>query len=119
MAVNLASSLVLVHLVGVVGVLQGTLVGAAVLTPALARNMLRETGIPAREFARQALAPVVLPTVALACAAGGIVALPLDSLATLVAGALCGAAAYAVVAIQWSVSRDELRELRDLTIGRP
>jgi O-antigen/teichoic acid export membrane protein len=116
--VNLVSSLILVHVVGVVGVLQGTLIGAAVLTPALARNMLRETGIPAGEFVRRALAPVVLPTLALALAAGGIVALPLDARATLIAGALCGAAAYALVATRWSVHRGELRELRDLAIGR-
>ena len=115
---NLASSLILVRVVGVVGVLQGTLVGAAILTPALARHVLRETGVPAREFARQALAPVVLPTLALACAAGAIVALPLGSPATLVAGTLCGAAAYAVVSARWSVARGELRELRDLAIGR-
>jgi O-antigen/teichoic acid export membrane protein len=116
--VNLVSSLILVHVVGVVGVLQGTLIGAAVLTPALARNMLRETGIPAGEFVRRAVAPVVLPTLALAFAAGGIVALPLDARATLIAGALCGAAAYALVATRWSVHRGELRELRDLAIGR-
>ncbi|TML88758.1 MAG: hypothetical protein E6G06_15665 [Actinobacteria bacterium] len=106
------------HVVGVVGVLQGTLVGAAVLTPALARNVLRESGIPAGEFVRRTLAPVVLPTLALAFAAGGIVALPLGSRATLFAGALAGAAAYALVATRWSMSRGELRDLRDLAIGR-
>ena len=116
--VNLASSVILVHVVGVAGVLQGTLVGAAVLTPALARNVLRESGIPAGEFVRRALAPVVLPTLALAFAAGGIVALPLGSRATLFAGALAGAAAYALVATRWSMSRGELRDLRDLAIGR-
>jgi hypothetical protein len=117
--VNLVSSLILVHVVGIVGVLQGTLLGAAVLSLPLAREVLRETGVSGRELARHSLLPVVPPCLALVALSGTVVLLPLGDLTTLIVGASAGGAAYVFVATRWAIQRDELLELRDLVLGRP
>ena len=117
-AVNLAASVVLVHLVGTVGVFLGTLVGTVFLVVPLARSSLSDVGAGRREFVTAALRPSLAPTLALAAVAGVVVSAPLPDLVTLVAGAGLGTGAYAAVAHRWSFSPDELSGLR-ATMARP
>jgi O-antigen/teichoic acid export membrane protein len=117
-ALNLALSIVLVHVVGIVGPFQATVVACAVQAPLLLRPLLRVTGSHVSDFVRDAVWPVVLPTAALACAAGLAVLLPLPDLVTLVAGGVAALAAYLAVALRFSVDRSELGELRNLSRRR-
>ena len=81
-AVNFVASLILVHAVGIVGVLIGSLVGTALLVPMLGRSMLAEVGVRAWDFVRQAVLPVVVALLPLVAVAGAVVALPLADLPT-------------------------------------
>jgi O-antigen/teichoic acid export membrane protein len=116
--INLALSIVLVHVVGIVGPFQATVVACAVQAPLLLRPLLRVTGSDLSSFVRDALRPVVLPSAALALASGVVVVLPLSDLVTLVAGSAAGVAAYAAVAFRYSVDKVELEELRNLSRRR-
>jgi O-antigen/teichoic acid export membrane protein len=111
-AVNLAASLVLVHVTGIVGVFQATLLASAVLVPLLTRPVLRAVDSNVAGFVADAVVPTIAPTVALVAGAGAVVLLPLSDGLTLVAGTVAGLGAYALVALRWAVDRDELAELR-------
>jgi O-antigen/teichoic acid export membrane protein len=115
--VNLALSLILVHVIGIVGVFEATLIASAVMVPTLARAALRTVGSTFASFLREAVLPVLPPVAALVATAGLVVALGLTDVVTLVAGTLGGGLAYALVALRWTVHRDELAELRSL-VGR-
>jgi len=115
--VNLVLSLVLVHITGIVGVFQATLLASIVLVPALLRSVLRSVGSDLSSFLRDAVAPVLLPTAALVAVTGIAVALPLSDLPTLAVGGVLGLGAYLAFALRWSVDRNELAELRS-SIGR-
>lgn len=110
--VNLAVSLVLVRVTGIVGVFQATLLASAVLVPTLARSVLRAVGSDLGTFLRWAVVPVLLPTAALVAGAGAVVLLSLSDIVTLVVGSIVGLGAYAAVALRWAVDRAELAELR-------
>ena len=69
LAVNLAVSVLLVSRVGIIGVIWGTLAGAAVLWGPMTALFLREFGVGALEWARRVLLPVV-PAVAVQLAFG-------------------------------------------------
>ncbi|MBV9413193.1 MAG: polysaccharide biosynthesis protein [Acidimicrobiia bacterium] len=112
--VNLVMSLVLVHITGIVGVFQATLLSCLVLVPILSRSMLRAVGSDLGTFLHDAVLPVIPPAVALVLAAGAVLAAPLSDVVTLVAGALAGGLAYLAVALRFSVHRSELDELRSL-----
>jgi O-antigen/teichoic acid export membrane protein len=112
--VNLGASLVLVHVVGIVGVFQGTVIGAMVLAYPLGRATLATTKTSRQRFFGEAILPAVAPTLAMAAVAGATVALPLGDAATLAIGAITGVAAYALVAARWAVRRSEIDELRAL-----
>ena len=116
--VNLVASLVLVHVVGVVGVFQGTLIGTAFLIPPLGRSILREAGTTLRQFVRQALVPAVVPTLVLLVVAGAAVVAPLGNVLTVVLGGGVGVLAYAVAASRLSMRSGELAELRDTVFRR-
>jgi O-antigen/teichoic acid export membrane protein len=116
--VNLVASLILVHVSGIVGVFQATLIASAVLVPTLARSVLRAVGSSLSDFLHDAVLPTVRPTAALLAGAGAMVALDLSDRVTLVAGALIGLGAYAAVALRWAVDRTELAELRSLVSRR-
>jgi PST family polysaccharide transporter len=117
-AVNFVASLILVHAVGIVGVLIGSLVGTALLVPMLGRSMLAEVGVRAWDFARQAVLPVVAAVLALVVAAGAVVALPLADLPTVVLGALVGGAAYLLAASRVALEPGELGRLKETILGR-
>jgi O-antigen/teichoic acid export membrane protein len=112
--VNLGASLVLVHVVGIVGVFEGTLIGALVLAYPLGRATLAATRTSGQRFVTEAILPVVAPTVAMAVVSGATLALPLGDAATLALGAVTGIVAYALVAARWAVRRSEVDELRAL-----
>jgi O-antigen/teichoic acid export membrane protein len=113
-AVNLVASLVLVNVVGIVGVFLGTVIGAIVLAYPLGRAALATTGTSRPRFFREAVLPVVAPTLVMAAAAGATLALPLRDAPTLAIGAVTGIGAYALVAARWAVRRAEVDELRSL-----
>lgn len=116
--VNLVASVALVHALGAVGTFYGTLMGVAVLSPPLLRAVLRETEVPWRSFAAEALVPPLLPALAFALAAGSVLALPLGDLPTLALATLVGLAGASVVALKRTVRSTELRELRDVLLRR-
>ena len=115
--VNLALSLALVHAMGITGVFLATLVSAAFLVPLLGRSALEEVGVGGRQFAGEAVGRALLPIVPLAGAAGAIVALPLNDWATVIMGALIGAAAYGITAPRLALEPGELRKLKQTVLG--
>jgi O-antigen/teichoic acid export membrane protein len=118
LAVNLSASLLLVHLVGIVGVFEGTALGTAVLIPLLGRPILVEVGVSARRFLRVAVVPTVIPTAALAVVTGAVVAFHLPDLTTVIAGTLAGGAVYVVVVSRVALQPGEFRKLKEAVIGR-
>lgn len=112
-AVNLAVSLALVHVVGLVGVFIGTVASALMLLPFLSRAALHETALPLPRFVA-AVGSSVLPTLALAAVAGAAVFAPLGDGLTLVVGVPGGAAAYLLVARRFAIRPEEMAELRAL-----
>src|SRR5205814_2418235 len=118
LVVNLALSLILVHVVGMVGVFIATLVGSAVLTPPVLRAMLRAVDSNLRRFVTDSLAPALPPLTALLLVASGVVALGLRDIPTIAFGALAGGAVYLWVAKRWSLDRSEIDELKRLARRR-
>ncbi len=116
--VNFVASLLLVHVVGIVGVLLGSLIGAALLIPMLGRSMLAEVGVTARAFLRASVLPVLAAVVPLALATGAVVALPLDDWPTVVLGSVAGGAAYVLTASRVALEPGELRKLKQTMLGR-
>jgi O-antigen/teichoic acid export membrane protein len=112
--INLGLSLILVHVIGIVGVFWATLAASVVLVPVLTRAMLDAVDSTLGSFFREAVRPVILPSVVLVLAAGLVVALPLGDVVTLVGGAVAGGLAYLAVALRFAVHRDEIDELRSL-----
>lgn len=110
--VNLIASLVLVHAVGIVGCFIGSLVGTALLLPILGRAALASTGTDAATFVRRSIVPSFWPAAALAAVGGLVEALPLGDVVTLAVGVPAGLAAFAFVALRWSVSREEIAAMR-------
>jgi len=89
-----------------------------VMVPSLTRSMLRATETTLSEFLREAVVPLLAPSVALVGATGLVVALRPPDVLTLVVGAVAGGVAFAVVAVRWSMHRAEFDELRAL-VRRP
>jgi PST family polysaccharide transporter len=116
--VNLAASLVLVRVVGIVGVFQGSLIGTALLLPLLGRAMLAEVGVGLWEFVRAAILPVAACVLVLAAAAAVVVALPLSDLPTVVLGGLGGGTAYVFAVTRVALQPGELRKLKETVMGR-
>jgi len=105
--VNLAGSLILVHHVGIVGVFQATLLGTCLLLPLLAPPILSSVQVAGRAFVRDAIAPSIVPSIALALALLGILRLDLSPTRTLVLGSLAGSVVYAAVAYTFSLTSAE------------
>ena len=113
-AINLSLSILLVHVIGIVGVFIATLVGAAVLLPLLGRPFLRATGLGLGTFVRTTLRPVLAPAVLQLIVTLAVVALPLSALATVIAGGGLGVAVFGSAALRWSLAPGELAELRSV-----
>jgi O-antigen/teichoic acid export membrane protein len=110
--INLVASVVLVHLVGAAGVFLGTLLGLAFLVPFLGRAICRQVEVSPRTFVSDSVWPALLACIPMAVVVGGIEALPLPPLTTLVLGAGTGAALYLATVFILVLSRDERDELR-------
>ncbi len=109
---NLGLSILLVHVVGIVGVFQATIVGALLLLPLLGRPFLRTAGLTTREFVRRSVLPIALPAAAQIAVVVGVVALSLEPWPTLILGAGLGLAAFWTAAITASLGSSELADLR-------
>jgi O-antigen/teichoic acid export membrane protein len=109
--VNLAASLALVHLVGLVGAFQATLVANAVMIPILGRAFLAQSGLTARAFIRQSVLPTAAPTAVTVALLVPLVLAGLSDAVTVVVGTVIGSAAFWLTAARWSFARGEVREL--------
>ena len=110
-AVNLAASIVLVNVVGLVGVFLGTIVGALVLTPTLIAAIDRNAGADTLGLGSTSMRRALPP--ALTAAAVGAVAVSLDrpDLATIVVGGLAAVISAGFVAARWSLDEGEGTEI--------
>ena len=81
--VNIAASIVLVRVVGVVGAFQATIVASLVLFPLLARPALDYVGLGGREFIRRSVIPGIAPSLLLLPGFAVLLALPLSAPITL------------------------------------
>ncbi len=116
--INLAVSLVLVHLIGTAGVFMGTLVAACFLVPALARAGFRLVDLGTIEFLRAAVWPAVVACLPMAVVAGAVELLPLRPLVTILVAGAIGGLTYVGTAAAVSLSRTERTELRSMLPGR-
>jgi O-antigen/teichoic acid export membrane protein len=109
--INLVASVVLVHLVGVPGAFEATLLGGLFLVPFLLVAAERATGETVPTFTRTAMVPVLAPLAVMALVVAGVVLAPLRNLPTVIVGALLGGLVYTAVAVRFTVRPAELREL--------
>ena len=117
--VNLAASIVLVESIGVTGAFVGTLIGGAVLTPALLRNVLHHTGLRGSRFARVAVRPALLPALGAGSSAGIVALLPWGDLATVVVGSLVGLTIAMGVGVGWSTTASERHDVAGSLLRTP
>ena len=108
----------LVHVVGVVGAFQATLLANAVLIPILGRAFLAQAELPAREFVAHSVVPSVLPTAVTVGLLVPLVLMGLPDAVTVGVGAVVGTAAFCLTAARWSFASGEIRELID-SVRRP
>lgn len=101
--VNLILTVVLVRQIGVLGAFISTLVTTPIASAPIVINALRVVGASRRQFLREVIMPVVLPSAALVAVVLGARALlePRDLL-LLILGSVAGGAAYVGVA-NWTV----------------
>jgi hypothetical protein len=100
-----------VHLVGLVGAFQATLVANAVMIPILGRAFLAQSGLTARAFIRQSVLPTAAPTAVTVALLVPLVLAGLSDAVTVVVGTVIGSAAFWLTAARWSFARGEVREL--------
>lgn len=112
-AVNLVVSIVLANAVGLVGVLQGTLVSLIVLLPPMTRSVLRVTGTTMSELTREAFLPAILPSLAVMSAVAGVTLVTgLPDLALLVVAGLAASIVFVPAALRWGIADADLSDLR-------
>jgi len=88
-ALNLGLSVLLVHLSGIVGVFEDTIISTAMVSPWIMRSIVRVTGTTIRELLRESVLPGVLPAFGAGAAAATVsYAIGSDAIA-----AVCGLAA--------------------------
>lgn len=106
--VNLVASSILVHVVGVVGAIWGTVIAAPVLLALLAPPVLNAAGTDLRRFIRVAVAPVIVPALSQLIAALLLLRIDLAPVPRLI---VVGAGSIAVyLGMAWySVDHAELR----------
>ncbi|MBS1839171.1 MAG: lipopolysaccharide biosynthesis protein [Actinobacteria bacterium] len=111
-ATNLVLSVVLVHLIGLVGVFVGTLVSAVVEIPLLGPAVLRATGLDRRRFLSAVVAPVLPPVLAQVAVIAIVLRLGLGPFPTVLVGGVAGALVFVVVGMRSALSVEEVRRLR-------
>lgn len=118
--VNLVASVALARAFGLAGLFWGTVLGSVVLTPLLFRAARAMVPVTPGELLAAAVVPCLRPAAALAVMLTAALLAPLPALATLVAGALLGGAAFVLAALRYSVQSGEVTELRaGLRLGAP
>ena len=118
---NLVASLALVHVVGLVGVFVGTILGAAALVVVLGRAIVRETALPGWDSLIAALRSALFPTAGFAAVALLCVGAPVSDVGRLVAAVVVGGLVAVAATLRWSLTPDERRELMAALFrrGRP
>lgn len=109
--VNLAASVVLVHVIGAAGAFVGTVVALVVLAPMLGRATCQAIGVGPIAFVRAAVLPAVAACVPAAAVAGLVVLAPLPHLVTLAVAGPVGLVAYGATAFRFGLSGSERTEL--------
>ncbi len=109
--VNLVASVVLSQVLGLAGLFWGTLVGTVTLGPLLFRAAQTMVPVALGDFLRQAVLPALLPTTALSFVLAAVVMTPFSDVVTLLLGGILGVPSYLVVALRWSVDRDQVVDL--------
>jgi len=103
---------VLVNVIGISGAFTATLLGSLILVPALARASTKEVGLSVTAFAKEAIAPLLLPLLAMAAVVGAVVLAPFGNLMTILVAAPVGAVVYLTLAVRFAVGREELSVIR-------
>lgn len=111
-SVNLVLSVLLVHVVGLVGVFVGTLVAAAVEVPILGPATLRATGITRTAFLRTVVVPVVPPVLAQLTVLVVVLGAGMGPFMTILFGGGIGLLAFVLVSLWTAIPVAELRKLR-------
>ena len=116
--INLVLSIVFVRWFGVAGAFVATLISSLVLSPLLALAVAQEVHITIRRLLKVGVVPSIAPVVA-AAVVGGAIRLATDSpqVATFV-GLAVGGLAAALVAIRFSLRKEERHELMAVLPGR-
>lgn len=119
-AVNLSSSLVLGHAIGLVGVALGTVVAVAVVKfPAALILGSRSVGVSLRTLFRRSLAPNLLPAACMiAVVVGGRATLPENKLQGLLPIAVAGVLAYLLVYWRTGATPAEKERFRSIRRNR-
>jgi O-antigen/teichoic acid export membrane protein len=116
--VNLVASVAFVYRYGVVGAFLGTIIATLILVPYLGRSVFRAFSVEPWRFCQRAVAPVLIPTLALTLVLTIVVVADLSPAATLVIGGIAGLGAYVPLAFFVAVPRAERLEIREL-LRRP
>lgn len=111
LVLNLAASIVLVNVVGIVGVFIATLLAAVLLVPLLGVPVLRVAELSAQEFVTAAIAPVAVPAAAQIAVIAVVLAQDWSAWPTLVVGGVTGAAVYVLAMLRFAAPPSELRAL--------
>jgi len=116
--VNLGLTILLVFWLGPAGAFAASLVTLPLFMFPQLRLALRELGGGFLEFLRRGVFPVMMPTALMAAVAALALQLPTTPIVKLVLGVCAGMLLYCAVALRWSVSREEIAELRRLVRAR-
>lgn len=110
-AANLVASVVLIKTVGTVGTFIGTIVGAGLLVPLLARSVLRELHVHPVDFLRSSILPAIAPVGALTAVLLVVRALSVGDAAMVAIGVVGGGATFIAVALRTAIKPAELVDL--------
>ena len=108
---NLGLTVLLVHVTGIVGVFQATLLSGSVLVVMLGRFVLAEVDLGLREFVAQAVLPAIWPSAALIAVLVSLLSLHLGDKSTLATSTVVGGLVYVGVALRWSLTAAERAEM--------
>jgi O-antigen/teichoic acid export membrane protein len=111
-AVNLAASIALVHLIGVPGAFVGTLVASPIVIALITRAALHLVEVDVTVFARDVIRPLLPPCAALLGTSAAFALAPLSDLTTIVIGGAVGLLVYAVSSVYFAFDPSERAQLR-------
>ena len=112
--INLVATVILVHVSGIVGAFEATLLSACALDLMLARAVLAEADSEWRDFARATVLRVLGPSLALVAVLSAVLAIHFGDVATVIAGSVAGGVVYSAVALRWALAPSERSQLMGL-----